>query len=51
MIILLNFSYNVFVYIEDIEIESEYCVIIGGRSTPFDISSCAIDLVDGAQCI
>ena len=26
------------------------CVVIGGRSTPFNISSCAIDLVDGAQC-
>ena len=23
--------------------------IIGGRSTPFDISDCAIDLIDGAQ--
>ena len=32
------------------EIESEDCVIIGGRSTSFEISSCAIDLVDGAQC-
>ena len=32
------------------EIESEDCVIIGGRSTPLEISSCAIDLVDGAQC-
>ena len=39
------------IYIECLyEIESEYCVIIGGRSTPFEISSCAIDLVDGAQC-
>ena len=26
------------------------CVVIGGRSTPFKISSCDIDLVDGAQC-
>ena len=26
------------------------CVVIGGRWTPFDISGCAIDLVDGAQC-
>ena len=26
------------------------CVIIGGRSTPFEISSYAIDLVDGGQC-
>ena len=25
-------------------------VVIGGRSTPFGISECAIDLVDGAQC-
>ena len=32
------------------EIESEDCVIIGGRSTPFEISSCAIDLVEGTQC-
>ena len=32
------------------EIESENCVIIGGRSTPFKISSCSIYLVDGAQC-
>ena len=32
------------------EIESEDCVIIGGRSTTFEISSCAIDFVDGAQC-
>ena len=31
------------------EIESEDCVIIGGRSTSFNISICAIDLVDGAQ--
>ena len=36
-------SYIVCVY----EIESEDCVIVGGRSTPFKISSCAIDLVDG----
>ena len=28
----------------------EDCVIIGGRVTPFEILSCAIDLVDGAQC-
>ena len=27
----------------------EDCVVIGGRSTPFEISGCAIDLVDGAQ--
>ena len=26
------------------------CVVIGVRWTPFDISGCAIDLVDGAQC-
>ena len=26
------------------------CVVIGGMSTPFGISGCAIDLVDGAQC-
>ena len=32
------------------EIESEDGVIIGGRPTPLDISSYAIDLVDGAQC-
>ena len=32
------------------EIESEDCVIIGSRSASFDILSCAIDLVDGAQC-
>ena len=32
------------------EIESEDCVIIGGRSIPFEISSCDIDLVDGGQC-
>ena len=32
------------------EIESEDYVIIGGRSTYFDISSCTIDLIDGAQC-
>ena len=25
-------------------------VVIGGRWTPFEISGCAIDLVDGAQC-
>ena len=25
-------------------------VVIGGRSTTFDISSCVVDLVDGAQC-
>ena len=31
------------------EIDSEDCVIIGGRSTHFEISICAIDLVDGAQ--
>ena len=31
------------------EIESEDCVIIGGRSTSFEILSCAVDLVDGAQ--
>ena len=28
----------------------EYCVVIGGRSTPFEISRCDIDIVDGAQC-
>ena len=39
-------SYRECVY----DIEGEYCVIIGGRSTPFKISSCAIDLVDDAQC-
>ena len=39
-------SYRECVY----EIESEYCVIIGGRSTPFQIQSCTIDLLDGAQC-
>ena len=39
-------SYRECVY----DIESEDCVIIGGRLTPFEISSCAIDLVDGAQC-
>ena len=39
-------SYRMCVY----EIESEECVIIGGRSTPFEISIFAIDLVDGAQC-
>ena len=27
----------------------EDCVVIGGRSTPFVILGCAIDLVDGAQ--
>ena len=27
----------------------EDCVIISGRSTPFEISSCAIELVDGAH--
>ena len=32
------------------EIESEDYVIIVFRSTSFEISSCAIDLVDGAQC-
>ena len=32
------------------EIESEDCVIIGGRSTPFEILSFDIELVDGAQC-
>ena len=32
------------------EIDSEDCVIISGRSTPFEISSCDIYLVDGAQC-
>ena len=32
------------------EIESEDFVIIGGRLKYFDISICAIDLVDGAQC-
>ena len=32
------------------EIESEDCVMVGGRSTHFEISSCAIDLIDGAQC-
>ena len=26
------------------------CVIIGGRWTPFEISGCAIDLLDGVQC-
>ena len=31
------------------EIENEDRVIIGGRSTTFEILSCAIDLVDGAQ--
>ena len=31
------------------EIESEDCIIIGGRSTPFEISSCAIHFVDGAE--
>ena len=36
-------SYREWVY----EIDSENCVIIGGRSTPFEISSCAIELVDG----
>ena len=39
-------SYKECVY----EIEIEDCIIIGGRSTPFDILSCAIDLVDGGQC-
>ena len=39
-------SWREFLY----EIESEYCVIIGGRSTHSEILSCAIDLVDGAQC-
>ena len=38
-------SYRECVY----EIESEDCVIICGRSTPFEIPSCAIDLVDGGQ--
>ena len=28
----------------------EYCVVICGRSTPFDILGYAIDLIDGAQC-
>ena len=28
----------------------EDCVVIGGRSTHFEISGYAIDLVDGAQC-
>ena len=28
----------------------EDCVVIGGRSTPFDILGCAIGLVDGTQC-
>ena len=32
------------------DIEGEDCVIIGGRSTPFEIFSCAIDVVDGVQC-
>ena len=32
------------------EIESEDCVITGGRSTYFNISSCAIHLVNVAQC-
>ena len=32
------------------DIESEDCVIIGGRSTPFKISSFTIDLIDGVQC-
>ena len=31
-------------------IDSADCVIISGRSTPFEILSCAIDLVDGVQC-
>ena len=31
------------------EIENGYCIIIGGRSTPFEISSCSVDLVYGAQ--
>ena len=39
-------SYRECVY----EIESEDCVVIGGRSTPFEILSCAIDLVYGPQC-
>ena len=39
-------SYRECVY----EVESEDCVIIGGRSIPFEISRRAIDLVDGAQC-
>ena len=28
----------------------DYCVVISGRWTPFNISGCAIDLVDGSQC-
>ena len=39
-------SYRECVY----EIESEDCIIIGGRSTTFDILICVIDLVDVAQC-
>ena len=32
------------------EIENEDCLISGGRSTPFEIQTCAIDLIDGVQC-
>ena len=32
------------------DIDSEDCVIIGGRSTPFEISICSIVLVDSGQC-
>ena len=39
-------SYTECVY----EIESKDCVIIGGSSTPFEILSCDVGLVDGAQC-
>ena len=39
-------SYRECVY----EIESKDCVIIGGRSTHFEISRCAIYLVDGLKC-
>ena len=28
----------------------EYCIVIGSRSTHFEILGCAIDLIDGAQC-
>ena len=35
-------SYREYMY----DIESEDCVIIGGRSSHLEISSCAIDLVD-----
>ena len=27
----------------------KYCVVIGGRSIYFEISGCAIDLIDGAK--